>query len=330
MQKLPKIKIPKRIGKMHPLSSLARQHYKKPTYKHDKLMSPPWQIKTYQFAVSPERFDRALKIFDTLIKYFEKQGWPYGVVDSSTRRQKLNAVSINGKSIRFKLREKTRQTKRELSDTEQKDKAAGRWIHRENVLMPTGLFQLTIEEYCRGNVKTAFIDKPAKPIEDCLNEFIHSIIATTEYQKQRDIEWAEEEQRRQEQRDLYDYYDNLVLQEKRNIAFLFEQFENYLKIEKAREFVFAIEKHMQESGVISENQRQWITWAENLLTINNPIDLALKLSKRERVVDGLTDILQAQAISDYFATSTQHVNIRPDNEDIIRLLRERKDRPEQP
>ena len=33
-----KVTIPKRIGKFHPLSQLEKQHYKKPTFEHDKLM----------------------------------------------------------------------------------------------------------------------------------------------------------------------------------------------------------------------------------------------------------------------------------------------------
>lgn len=110
-----KLAVAKRITKLHPLSVLAKQHYKKPMFEHDKLMVSPWQIETYQFAVSPEKFDRALKIFDALVKYFDKQGWKFEITDNFTRRSKINAVVIDGKTVTFKLREKTKQTPRTIT-----------------------------------------------------------------------------------------------------------------------------------------------------------------------------------------------------------------------
>lgn len=56
-------------------------------------------IETYQFAVSPEKFDRALKIFDSLVKYFDKQSWAFKITDNFTRRSKINAVVIDGKTV---------------------------------------------------------------------------------------------------------------------------------------------------------------------------------------------------------------------------------------
>ena len=180
-------------------------------------MVSPWQIETYQFAVSPEQFDRALKVFDSLIKYFDKQGWAFKVTDNFTRRSKINAVVINEKTVTFKLREKTKQTPRALSTKEQQDKAAGRYVYYEKVLMPTGMFHLTIEEYVDGNCKTAFIDKPGEPIEDKLDEFIDSLVATSKYMELRKIERAKEEQERHKQQELNDFFNKEVQKEKENI-----------------------------------------------------------------------------------------------------------------
>lgn len=227
-----KIIVPKRIGKFHPLTQLAKQHYKKPTFEYDKLMVTPWQIETYQFAVSPEKFDRALKIFDSLLKYFNKQGWPFKITDNFTRRSKINAVVIYGKTVTFKLREKTKQTPRNLNTKEQQDKAAGRYVYYEKVLMPTGMFHLTIEEYVDGNCKTAFIDKPGEPIEDKLDEFIASLVATSGYMKQRDIERAEEEQERHKQQELNDFFNKEVQKEKDNITFLFGSLKTGKRLRK--------------------------------------------------------------------------------------------------
>ena len=295
-----KVTVPNRIGKFHPFSQLAKQHYKKPTFEHDKLMVSPWQIETYQFAVSPEKFDRALKIFDSLVKYFDKQGWAFKITDNFTRRSKINAVDINDKTVTFKLREKTKQTPRALSTKEQQDKAAGRYVYYEKVLMPTGMLHLTIEEYVDGNCKTAFIDKPGEPIEDKLDEFIVSLVATSKYIELREIERAKEEQERHKQQELNDFFNKEVKKEKDNIAFLFEQFENWQKAEKARQFVAAIKKRIHESGEITKDQEKWLDWAEHILTLEDPVAKAVELSKVPKTEDELTQRIVAKAIQGYF------------------------------
>ena len=295
-----KVTIPKRIGKFHPLSQLAKQHYKKPIFEHDKLMVSPWQIETYQFAVSPEKFDRALKIFDSLVKYFDKQGWVFKITDNFTRRSKINAVVINDKTVTFKLREKTKQTPRALSTKEQQDKAAGRYVYYEKVLMPTGMFHLTIEEYVDGNCKTAFIDKPGEPIEDKLDEFIGSLVATSKYMEQREVERVKEEQERHKQQELKDFFNKEVQKEKDNIAFLFEQFENWQKAEKARQFVAAIKQRIHDSGEITKDQEKWLQWAEHIITLEDPVAKAIELSKVPKIEDELTQNIDALAINAYF------------------------------
>jgi hypothetical protein len=301
-----KVTVPNRIGKFHPLSQLAKQHYKKPTFEYDKLMVSPWQIETYQFTVSPEKFDRALKIFDSLLKYFNKQGWPFKITDNFTRRSKINAVVIYGKTVTFKLREKTKQTPRNLNTKEQQDKAAGRYVYYEKVLMPTGMFHLTIEEYVDGNCKTAFIDKPGEPIEDKLDEFIASLVATSEYMEQRKIERAKEEQERLKQQKLNDFFNKEVKKEKDNIAFLFEQFENWQKAEKARQFVAAIKHRIQDSGEITKDQEKWLLWAEHILTLEDPIAKAIELSSVPKIEDELTESIDAKAINTYFKRCIEH------------------------
>jgi hypothetical protein len=318
-----KVTIPNRIGKFHPLSQLAKQHYKQPTFEYDKLMVSPWQIETYQFAVSPEKFDRALKIFDSLVKYFDKKGWTFKVADNYSRRSKINAVVINDKTVTFKLREKTKQTRRALNTKEQQDKAAGRYVYYEKVLMPTGTFHLTIEEYVDGNCKTAFIDKHGEPIEDKLDEFVDSLIATSDYMKQRDIERAEEEQERHKQEELNDFFNKEVQKEKNNIAFLFEQFENWQKAEKARQFVAAIKQRIHDSGEITKDQEKWLLWAEIILTLEDPVFKAVELSKVPKSEDELTQRIDAFALNCYLNSDVIQISKILEKSELNRAIKER-------
>lgn len=178
------------------------------------------------------------------------------------------------KRLPFKLREKTKQTKRTLSPEEQKDKAAGRWIHRENVLMPTGMFHLTIDEYVNGYCKTAFIDKE-------------------------------------------------VQKEKNNIAFLFEQFENWQKAEKARQFVAAIKRRIHDSGEISKDQEKWLLWAEHILTLEDPVAKAIELSKTPKIEDELTKTIDALAINNFFKICSSRTPCKLEEATVKKLLASR-------
>lgn len=301
-----KVAVPKTLRKPHHLTVIAKQKYHKPTFEHDKLMVGARQGETYQFAVSPEKFDRALKIFDALVKYFEKQNWTFKITDNFTRRSKINAVVIDGSTVTFRLREKTKQTLRELNTQEKVDKAAGRYVYYEKVLIPTGMFHLTIEEYVDGHCKTAFIDKPSELIEVDLNEFIASLVATSNHMKQQEIERAKKEQERHKQQELNDFFNKEVQNEKDNIAFLFDQFENWQKAEKARQFVAAIKQRIHVSGAITKDQEKWLLWAEHILTIEDPVAKAIEFSSVPKVEDELTQSIDAFAVNDYFNDCIVH------------------------
>lgn len=318
-----KLAVAKRVTKLHPLSVLAKQHYKKPMFEHDKLMVSPWQIETYQFAVSPEKFDRALKIFDALVKYFDKQGWKFEITDNFTRRSKINAVVIDGKTVTFKLREKTKQTPRTLNKKEEADKAAGRYVYYEKLLMPIGMFHLTIEEYVDGNCKTAFIDKPCKPIEEHLDEFVDSLVAVTKYMKQRDIKRANEEEERLKQQELNDFFNKEVQKEKDNIAFIFEQFGNWQKAEKAREFIAVIKQRINDSGDINKEQEKWLLWAEHILTIEDPVAKAVEFSKVPKIEDELTQNIDALAVNEYFNAQMRTIPPKLDRNLFMNIIKER-------
>jgi len=155
-------------------------------------------------------------------------------------------------------------------------------------------------------LQTAFIDKPGENIEDKLDEFVESLVATSKYMEQREIERAKEEQERHKQQGLNDFFNKEVQKEKDNIAFLFEQFENWQKAEKARQFVAAIKQRIHDSGEITKDQEKWLVWAEHILTLEDPIAKAIKLSKVPKVEDELTQNIDALAINDYFIDCIVH------------------------
>jgi len=217
-----KLQAPKAIHKPHRLTVIAKEKYHKPTFEYDQLMVGAWQGDTFQIAVSPEQFPRAIRIMDTLLKYFDKQGWMFKAERINGQRSPTNVVTVNGHSISFKLREKSKQTIRDLNKEEKADKAAGRYVYYEKVNMPTGNLMLMLSEYVDGTCQTSFIDKPGFKVEDNLGAFIESILLAVEYNKQRVMQRQKEEQQCEIKREERRQFDSLVDEEVSRIAFLFE------------------------------------------------------------------------------------------------------------
>jgi len=293
------LKAPKALHKPHRLTVIAKEKYHKPTFEYDQLMIGAWQGDTFQVAVSHEQFPRAIRIMDTLLKYFDKQGWMFKAERINGQRIPTNVVTVDGHHISFKLREKSKQTMRNLNKEETADKAAGRYVYYEKVNMPTGNLMLILSEYVDGTCQTSFIDKPDFKVEDNLGAFIESILIAVEYNKQRKIERQKEEQQREIKREDRRQFDSLVDEEVSRIAFLFEQYEDWQKTEKAREFVRAVKARMLSHGELSENQQDWLNWAEAILTVNDPVERAIELADTPRKVDTYTSRAKEIAISQY-------------------------------
>jgi hypothetical protein len=232
---------------------------------------------------------------DTLLKYFEKQGWPFKVEKINGQRAPTNFVTANGYDVSFRLREKSKQTLRELNKKEAEDKAAGRYVYYEKVNMPTGNLMLILSEYVDGNCQTSFIDKSDFKVEDNLGAFIESILLAVEYRKQRNIERQKKELKQEQSNDKRRHFDKLVTEEVSRISFLFEQYDNWQKTEKAREFVSAVKNRMLSQGELSETNKDWLNWAEELFAINDPIALACKQANLFSKTDN--EIIKAKAVA---------------------------------
>jgi hypothetical protein len=201
------------MHKPHPLTVIAKENYHKPTFEYDKLMVGAWQGDTYQINVSPEQFPRAIRIMDTLLKYFEIQGWPFKVEKINGQRIPTNIVTANDYDVSFRLREKSKQTLRELNKKEAEDKAAGRYVYYEKVNMPTGNLMLILGEYVDGNCRTSFIDKSDFKVEDNLGAFIESILLAVEYKKQWNIERQKKELKQEQSNEKRRQFEKLVTEE---------------------------------------------------------------------------------------------------------------------
>jgi len=303
-----KLTVPKAMHKPHPFTVIAKQKYHKPTFEYDKLMVGAWQGDTYQINVSLEQFPRAIRIMDTLLKYFEKQGWLFKVEKINGQRAPTNIVTANGYDVSFRLREKSKQTLRELNKKEAEDKAAGRYVYYEKVNMPTGNLMLILSEYVDGNCQTSFIDKSDFKVEDNLGAFIESILLAVEYRKQWNIERQKKELKQEQSNDKRRHFDKLVTEEVSRISFLFEQYDNWQKTEKAREFVNAVRNRMLSQGELSENQQEWLNWADSILTHDDPIKLACIQASMPSKSNAQQNKVSEFAIESYFGFSARVSN----------------------
>jgi hypothetical protein len=179
--------------------------------------------------------------------------------------------------------------------------------------MPTGNLMLILSEYVDGRCQTTFIDKPDCRVEENLGGFIESILQAVEYRKQWNIERQNKELKQEQSNEKQRQFDKLVTEEVSRISFLFEQYDNWQKTEKAREFVNAVMDKMLSQGELSKNQTDWLKWAEKVLTVNDPVELACRQASIPNKKNYRLTRVNEIAIDEYFGrkqnTSTLQVNL---------------------
>jgi hypothetical protein len=295
-----KVTVPKTLHRPHRLTQVAKELYKKPRLRHDRLMEGAWLGETYRISVSPGLFQRALIIMDTLLKEFEKRGWQFEVKYSVHQRHPENVVRIDGNSLTFKLREKLKQTKRTLTAAEESEKVKRGYIYYEKVNEPTGDLMLILEQQVRSVKNPTLDDSKKYHIEDKLGFFLDWIIEASDIANDNKVKRRKEEEIRQKQRDFDTQINALVAEQESKIDNLFSNIEQWQKIEQGRQFLNAVKTRIAELGEFNQYHKNWLAWANNILNVADPIGKVIKAASFEVIGDEVSDTINIIAIRNKF------------------------------
>ncbi|QDG52082.1 hypothetical protein FIV42_15420 [Persicimonas caeni] len=228
---------------------------------------------TLSVAVGRPSIDRAMRIMDALIKALEERGHEV-VVEKNHRGEKQTAVKIGGESVPFELTERAREEVRELKTTgrEAMSRRFALAIGDDPTVrefFPSGELTLSIvTRIYHRDIRRTWSDAKKQRVEDCLNDFISSVIKTAaalrerrkeqeEAARQREIEKAreaeEEKARQARERELEE--------ERRRLTELEAEADAWHRAQRIRAYVGAViaEKGTGEDG---SELSDWIAWAK--------------------------------------------------------------------
>jgi hypothetical protein len=292
-----KVKVSKTLHRPHRMTQVAKQLYKKPSFQHARLMEGAWLGQTYRIAVSPALFHRALIIMDTLVKEFERRGWDFEAKRSDYRRHPENTIRVDNNILTFKLREKLKQSKRTLSTEEEIEKEKRGYVYHEKVNEPKGELMLILEHQVKSVSNPTLNDNKKYLIEDKLGFFFDWIIEATEVANKNKVMRQQEEELRKKRSEFDAQFNALVAVQESHIDTLFESFNQWQKVEQGRQFLNAVETKMTEQGPLTKYQNVWLEWANNILTLADPIGKVIKTASMEVIDDEVSDTINKIAIS---------------------------------
>ena len=263
---------PKKTIGYYPLLKGIKSSLTKPLYQYDFILTQRYNDSSVlRMDVSLEQRDRAISILHVLLSAFEERGWTVKVEKLRYEKRLMNIVTVDGVDIPFRLRERLKQTKRELSTAELISKASNRWVSHEKINVPSGVLQLYIERPLPQGIKSMFEDRETLSLEDQLGTFVDHLKESAVYskiieerQKARELEWQAEQSRRQE-------FERSVRAEQERINTFLDMFNQWQKAQQCRQFIATISESEVFSQFNESEKAKWHEWSEAIANSLDPM-----------------------------------------------------------
>ena len=159
---------------------------------------------------------------------------------------------------------------RDLSAKEQADKDAGRFVTHEKVNMPSGVLTLTIEHYMDG-LRSKWRDTTSTPLEQNLPEFVVGLCNAADCLIEANLRREKEHARWAKERNIRTKADQLQETWNSKATDVMSQFERWQQAEQCRIFIHQVKERLNTSGELSDAQKHWLSWANDIANQLDPI-----------------------------------------------------------
>lgn len=240
--------VPNELLHPHKLTKETKRHWAdrnkhKRDHNYDKTI-PHLSI----YVEEPTR-PRALLFFDSLIKLLEYRG------HKVSTRENATFVIIRGVEFDLSLRESSNR----VFNTQ------GRW--RTSELIPNGKLHLKTGQHSW--------DKQWLENKKGLDSMLAKIAARLELDADKELKWREDCRlsaiRREEEEKIRREKEALRKAEQEKLDKLLQESSNYEKAQQIRQYINAVKKKAEALGVISEEHKNWVIWANQNADSYDPL-----------------------------------------------------------
>jgi hypothetical protein len=245
---------------------------KKPTYRFEYLLVQDFSnTDVLRLEVSPEQKARAINILHFLMSEIEKRGWPMMVEKLQYEKRLSNLVVVNGEKIHFRLREKLKQVRRELTPEDFEEKKKWGRISYEKINVPSGELHLTINQNLPLGLNQVFKDNAKVTLEEQLGHFIERLEIAAEHAKSSRTEREEERKKAASKEKLKNRYEAQVTKQANNISDFMIMFEKWQRAQQYRSFINAVQDSEKFAAYSDEKKELWMKWSNDVVNQIDPI-----------------------------------------------------------
>jgi hypothetical protein len=210
--------------------------------------------------IHPGSTDRLLKIADALLKGFVTRGFELRPGRKGVRFASRLQIVVDREAFEISIEERMRREAHKPTEEEQARRRRGLFVYsRTYDYVPTGELTLKIDPCYGSGLQSSWRDTRHQRIEDRLAEVMVSLRrqaalreAEREKAKRKAARFEQEQQRRGELRAR-------IEAERRAVAKLEQDAENWSRAERIRAFVAAAER--RPAGADEAEQPDWVEWA---------------------------------------------------------------------
>ncbi|WP_062564978.1 hypothetical protein [Pseudoalteromonas shioyasakiensis] len=279
---------PKKSLGRYPLLKGIKQSLAKPRHKYDYIMTQQFDdTSVLRLDVSIEQRDRAIILMHSLMSVFDINGWLVKVDSHRYEKRLTNIVIVDDVEIQFRLRERLKQKKRELTDKEKVEKEHNRWVWKENILVPSGILQLKIDAPLPQSMKSLFEDNTKITLENQLGTFVENLRHSAEHSKVLEDKRKIQEQKLNEERKRKEKLERAIKSEQERVQLFLGMFAKWQQANECREFINEVISSELVKELSPEELINWKIWSERIVDNIDPLkspDLML-LFKRSKELD---------------------------------------------
>ncbi|MGO4891839.1 hypothetical protein [Flavobacterium sp. W21_SRS_FM6] len=261
----------KTLGR-YPLLKAIKSSLTKSRHQYDFILTQAYDDNSVlRLDVSSEQRDRAIAILHSLMSAFDESGWSVKVETRSYEKRLMNIVTVDDVDIQFRLRERLKQQKRELTAKEKMEKARKEWVWKENINVPSGVLQLYIEGPLPQGMKSLFEDRALLSLENQLGTFVEHLKVSAAHSKVLEEERKVREREWEEKLILREKYERAVKVEQQQIQAFLDMFSKWQRANECRAFINEVMASDQAKAFSEEELCKWKVWSERIADTIDPL-----------------------------------------------------------